>query len=160
MIYFINHTDYVKIGYTSDISRRISDLQISCPVKLTLVGLIEGDMIDESSLHERFKKFHSHGEWFRYTKEICQYVQSLDKSLLWKHGFDDNKKTPNGLIKECRVKEGITVVDLSKILNMTERSVFYLEARCRDGSISIKNLEKALDLMGYEYQHRAVKKKS
>lgn len=161
MIYFINHTEYLKIGYTSDINKRITDLQVSCPVKLTLVGLIDGDMVDESALHEKFRKFHSHGEWFTYTKELYQYVQSLDKSLLWKHGFDDNgRKSEDGLVKECRLREGITVEELSNQLKMTQRGALYLEKRCRDGSISINTLEKALSLMGYEYQHRAVKKKS
>jgi hypothetical protein len=47
MIYFIKHTEYVKIGYTHDIQQRVSQLQTSCPVKLCILGLIEGTFEDE-----------------------------------------------------------------------------------------------------------------
>jgi DNA-binding transcriptional regulator YiaG len=158
MIYFIRHTDYVKIGYTNDINRRMSDLQISCPVKIDLMALVEGDMAEESRYHEMFSNYYSHGEWFRFSKEIEDFLSNLDKSLLWKYGFLSTEEMPRGIIQYCRVKSKMTQGDLSKILGLSKRGVRDLESRCQKGMTSINNVVKALDAMGYTYEHRAVKK--
>lgn len=77
MIYFIQYgkDDFIKIGYTeNNVLDRMQALQTSSPYKLNLLGVIEGDELTEKSLHEKFKKYHIRGEWFKSGKELLQFI--------------------------------------------------------------------------------------
>ena len=52
----------IKIGVSSNPIARLSAIQISCPVKLSLVALSRGDI--EGSVHALCHEHRSHGEWF------------------------------------------------------------------------------------------------
>lgn len=70
--YFIEATGtgLVKIGYATNLAARFSALQTSSPVKLKLLGSVEGGAEVEGELHFRFAAHRSHGEWFRRCEEI------------------------------------------------------------------------------------------
>lgn len=77
-IYFIKSRNMVKIGYTAgDPQNRLRKMQIGSGEKLTLLGTIEGDQVAERQLHWRFKKQHSHGEWFFLQGAVKTYVNKL-----------------------------------------------------------------------------------
>ena len=158
MIYFVKHTAYVKIGFTNDIRNRLSQLQISCPVKLELLGLIKGDEEYETVLHKKFKHLSSNGEWFNYTQELEDYVAILDKELMWKYGFEHHESSPIGEIKRCRLEKNLSLEELGQLLNMSKQSVLDMEKREIQGKTSIATIIKALDVMGYSYQYRAFPK--
>jgi DNA-binding transcriptional regulator YiaG len=159
MIYFISHTEYIKIGYTADIVRRLTELQTSCPIKMSVLGLIEGEKSDEVALHERFSHLSSHGEWFHYSSEIEDFINKLDKSLVWKYGLDpdDHIKVPN-IIKKCRLESNMSVANVAAAMGISKKGVRQMEIRSEVGSVSVKNLIRVLDILGYEYQQRAIKK--
>lgn len=156
MIYFIKHTEYVKIGYTHDILSRLSKLQVSCPVKMSVLGLIDGTMEDEGVLHKKFMDINSSGEWFRYTKELEDFIQSLDKGLMWKYGFEENASSPIGLIKSCRIGRNLSMEELGERLGITKQAVMDMERREVQGRVSLANVMKALSVMGYKYEYRAI----
>jgi DNA-binding XRE family transcriptional regulator len=156
MIYFVKHTDYVKIGYTGDIRSRLSDLQTSCPVRLKVLALIKGDLNDESTYRERFKHLLSNGEWFCYTQELQEFVEGLDKVLLWKYGFEHHDSSPIGEIKRCRLEKNLSMEELGELLGISKQAVLDMETREVQGKISIASLLKALKAMGYKYQYRAI----
>lgn len=103
MIYFIKSycNKYIKIGYTTDIQRRLKELQTASPKRLKVLGTLEGGTQLEAGLHELFKKHRVEGEWFRNSsKEMkslqilltggckdCPYelnsVRSIQKALIW-----------------------------------------------------------------------------
>jgi hypothetical protein len=155
MIYFVKHTDYVKIGFTDDIRNRLNHLQVSCPVKLKLLALIEGDLNEENAHHEKFKHLLSNGEWFNYTQELEEYVTSLDRQLMWKYGFEHHKGSPIGEIRRCRLEKNLSLEEVGQLLNMSKQSVLDMEKREIQGKTSIATIIKALDVMGYSYQYRA-----
>lgn len=71
VVYFIKEsgTDNIKIGYTADISSRLSTLQTGNSNELIIVKTIECASIDsafklEHIYHELYKKNHIRGEWF------------------------------------------------------------------------------------------------
>lgn len=77
-IYFIRSRNLVKIGFTAgDPTVRLNKLQIGSPVKLELLGYVEGDDVIERQLHWRFKSHHSHGEWFFIEGSLCTYIKKL-----------------------------------------------------------------------------------
>ena len=67
-LYIIKVGVYVKIGVSSDVKRRIKDIESACPypVELLYHGVCEGQT--EEEWHNKFKKFHHRGEWFKYNK--------------------------------------------------------------------------------------------
>lgn len=69
--------DLVKIGRTTDVERRLEELQCASPHALTLVGCIEGD--HEARIHRDLQNHHVGGEWFRLTPST---------EILRRHGIE------------------------------------------------------------------------
>jgi len=73
-VYFIStisekHGDFLKIGVTSDIDRRMKEIQTGCPLPLKLECIIptsskSAAYLLESQLHNKFNQFMTCGEWF------------------------------------------------------------------------------------------------
>jgi hypothetical protein len=70
MIYFIQDKQYVKIGCTDNLDRRIKELQTATPNKLKLLLVMEGSFDTESTLHFLFASYRYRGEWFRYKDKL------------------------------------------------------------------------------------------
>lgn len=54
-----------KIGHTSDVSRRLANMQISTHAQLRLVAVYEGGEPEERALHKQFAAVRLRGEWFK-----------------------------------------------------------------------------------------------
>ena len=74
MIYFIKCGDFVKIGYSSNVTKRMNVLQTASPRKLYLLSSFYGTRKDEKQIHRKFKKERQRGEWFNLTNEIREYA--------------------------------------------------------------------------------------
>ena len=70
MVYIIeannNGISTFKIGFTvkQDPRTRLGQIQRNNPLPLKLVGAMIGDKGDEEVIHQAFKDFRLHGEWF------------------------------------------------------------------------------------------------
>lgn len=60
----------VKIGHTSDMRRRMTQMQTNCPTQLSLVRELCGGKDLEIWLHQRFARLHVRGEWFSFDEEM------------------------------------------------------------------------------------------
>lgn len=86
-VYFIfcPSNGLVKIGKSvHNPLRRLAALKSLSPEKLEMLGWVCKKEITELSLHRKFKKHLSHGEWFedcsdirKFIKENCQHEQRL-----------------------------------------------------------------------------------
>ena len=159
MVYFIKQNDYLKIGYTNNFNKRLNQLQVSSPVKLEVLGIIKGTKEDESNYHKMFSKFHSNGEWFSYNEELINFIDNLDKELMWKYGFIQNETTPKGLIKSCRIEKNLSLEELGELCGMSKQGVLDAELREMHGRITINNLYKILNAMDYKLEFRCIKPK-
>lgn len=55
----------VKIGHTTRLDPRFTELQIGSPLRLHIIGIIEpGGPSEEARLHRRLARDRMHGEWF------------------------------------------------------------------------------------------------
>jgi hypothetical protein len=81
MLYLIESSDYYKIGYASDIDRRLKQYNTHNPDYIVL-DIKEGDTKDEALLHRKCKEFRIKGEWF----EKCADV--LDVWYTYEHVSD------------------------------------------------------------------------
>lgn len=93
MIYFIQHgiTGPVKIGHaTKDVRHRLQSLQTASPVKLVLLGVMDGDRKREKEVHAVFAEYRIRGEWFILSKMLLSFIDDNSvKSLCPDGDFDD-----------------------------------------------------------------------
>lgn len=74
-VYVMEAGGYYKIGWThSSPRKRRSAVQMSCPLKVTLVGVVEGTRADEHAWHEKFHDKQVQGEWFQLTEEDIAHI--------------------------------------------------------------------------------------
>lgn len=78
-VYFIRSGEYIKIGYTSDLPKRLSNLQTGNPHQLTVIHTILTRQAEEieADLHEMFTEYHVSGEWFRLPDDAIARVKEL-----------------------------------------------------------------------------------
>ena len=79
-VYFaLNPNDgLIKIGVSINPKSRIEALSKATASSLELIKAIDGSYKLEKSLHEKFDKHRVRGEWFRFAKEIRDFIDSLE----------------------------------------------------------------------------------
>ena len=78
LIYFVQGeiTKRIKIGETScGVPERINRLQTGSPDELNFLGGCFSPAPSEKKLHEMFKSYRLHGEWFSPSKEIYDFIE-------------------------------------------------------------------------------------
>jgi len=77
-VYFIGgETGPIKIGESSNVRNRFSDLQASSPVVLSVLATCPGGSKAEREYHRRFASARLHGEWFSRTPEIEAEISKI-----------------------------------------------------------------------------------
>lgn len=71
-IYFVKAGDLIKIGYSTNLRQRLSQLG---PV--VLLATIPGTMEDEQALHHQFGEYWDHGEYFRPGQRLVDHIATL-----------------------------------------------------------------------------------
>jgi Meiotically up-regulated gene 113 len=74
-VYVIGFADYVKIGWSEDVGRRLFDLQKHAPEKLVIYRLFAAKKATEKKLHRKFKRLRLHGDWFALTHSLKDWVK-------------------------------------------------------------------------------------
>ncbi len=118
-VYFIsNGRGHVKIGISVNPGKRLIDLQVSNPDKLTLLGVRLGSRKLEKQLHEKFVSFRTSGEWFVLNDEIRNEINP-------------------GAKKSVRITGTITKPQYNYIKGLIERvgQEFYYEMRVKENII-------------------------
>jgi hypothetical protein len=67
----------VKIGWTSDVMRRVQELRKLACSAVELAACFPGDKPDELRLHARFSEDRLDGEWFRPSDALLAFVNGL-----------------------------------------------------------------------------------
>ena len=72
VIYLIATCDFrfCKIGISKNVQKRLGQIQISHPEKLTLVATKAGDFSDEKKLHKDLSFWKCSGEWFLFCDDV------------------------------------------------------------------------------------------
>lgn len=68
---FDAYSNALKIGFGGIPEWRRRDLQIGNPNPLVLIGVMPGTRKDEKRLHRLFHLYAIRGEWFRFSRAIC-----------------------------------------------------------------------------------------
>lgn len=70
VVYIAAAGDYVKVGMTTDVERRMKELYTGCPLEVKLIWTSREMLLNntshlELSLHDRLHKYRVKGEWFQ-----------------------------------------------------------------------------------------------
>ena len=79
-IYFITdpNSKMVKIGITSRSAKdRLKDIAPYCPVTLVILKTMKGTYMDEKKLHDKFREYHSHNEWFYHKGKLKIFIENI-----------------------------------------------------------------------------------
>ncbi len=76
-VYFIQSVEGgpIKIGQAANPADRLKNLQLGCPVQLRILGIVEGGLMMEKSLHRQFAQYRMHGEWFDAHPKLLQWIE-------------------------------------------------------------------------------------
>ena len=94
-VYFIQGIEGgpIKIGRARKPQIRLRVFQIACPIRLRILGVMEGDLETETKLHRRFATYRLHGEWFQVSPELLALIRENAISLETA-GLDLNDTVP------------------------------------------------------------------
>jgi hypothetical protein len=76
VVYFIEAVglDRVKIGWSTNLRQRVTQLRMASAVPLRVLFHQPGDVERERELHARFADLRVHGEWFTLASSIRSYI--------------------------------------------------------------------------------------
>jgi len=72
----------LKIGHVQDsdgAKKRLSQLQVGCPVLLKILSVFPGGVEEEKRLHKVFRPYHERGEWFKLVGPVIAFRNSAQK---------------------------------------------------------------------------------
>ena len=80
MVYFITNKKetVVKIGFSANPKQRLRSLQHSNYDPLKIYKLFNGDFVHEKFLHDTFSKYKIRGEFFTFSDEIKNFLNTND----------------------------------------------------------------------------------
>lgn len=76
-VYFIqaDNGGLIKIGVAKDVTARLYQIQLMCPVRLVVLATVPGGGAAlEAELHQRFADARRHGEWFEPTQDLLAFI--------------------------------------------------------------------------------------
>jgi hypothetical protein len=80
-VYFIRREDgLVKIGYSCDPTKRLSQLKQQHQCGMTMLATIKGARRREKELHTRFAAHRAQGEWFFASKDLMEFIANSTAS--------------------------------------------------------------------------------
>jgi hypothetical protein len=77
-VYFILAVkcNQIKIGSSANPAERLRDLSTACPDEIRCLGTMSNEGHQESKLHEKFRQFRTHGEWFDADQSILEFIDA------------------------------------------------------------------------------------
>lgn len=83
MIYMIRAGDDgpVKIGFTNDVTRRVTKMQTDHYQRLVMMRVFDGGPREEALLHGRFAELRLVGEWFTFSDDMLGDVGLVEIAL-------------------------------------------------------------------------------
>jgi hypothetical protein len=79
VIYFLlfKKSRLIKIGYTSQIEKRLQAYATHSAEKFSLIKTVPGTKSKEKNIHKHLKTFRRKGEFFQECDEVMEYIDSL-----------------------------------------------------------------------------------
>lgn len=79
-VYFIEMQDFIKIGFTTNIRRRLYQIKRGLPYQVKLLHQMPGDFDLELDIHRRWNHLRYDGEWFHKSPDLLDFIERLRTS--------------------------------------------------------------------------------
>lgn len=86
LVYLLKVHNFYKIGISKDVNKRIRQLSTGCSAMPELIAVAPGGRQLEQELHEEFKNYRKHGEWFGHRREIIARFVGLPGAMIFLPG--------------------------------------------------------------------------
>lgn len=80
-IYFIEMTGLVKIGVTGNVQKRFREISNYVPFETALLGVMNGDDMDEEKIQRSIKHLRFRGEWFTLTDRLREWILANSRPM-------------------------------------------------------------------------------
>lgn len=92
-IYFIScdYADFpIKIGFATELRKRLHGIQTSLPYEVVLLAQMPGNRRFERRLFRQFEEFRLRGEWFRRVEPLLRTIDLVkaDRPIQWRPELD------------------------------------------------------------------------
>ena len=160
MVYFIRQGEFIKIGFTESPLNRLSQLQTANPTNLEVLLIIDGERDLEAKYHELFKDHAHRGEWFFDCPHIQEHISiNMQDDLRPFYGLAASSIDPSKQkLKGLRIERNMSLKQVGDLMDVSKQSVREAEDRERDGSITLKTMERYANALGYELHYEFSKK--
>lgn len=85
-VYFIRMGNMIKIGWSTDVDRRVSELSTTAAYALVVEHTISGSMELEKFFHLRFADLRSNNEWFFQKGELRDFLRNVKETTVQNAG--------------------------------------------------------------------------
>lgn len=75
-LYCVRSGAHIKIGHTTDLARRLSELQVGSAHTLEVLLAIPGSAEDERCVHAQFDHCRVRGEWFSPSPDLIAWLEA------------------------------------------------------------------------------------
>lgn len=82
----------IKIGSTTNMKKRLKNLQVSNPIPLNVMSVVPGTERDEQRLHQKFSHLFIQGEWFHPGDDLLEFIDIVKERNCLTLGDDDGKQ--------------------------------------------------------------------
>ena len=84
IVYFLKAGKEVKIGTTTNLNNRAREIQNSVfPVRVELLGVVDGGRSIEKAIHQEFRQANTWGEWFWCCATIKTFITTYAYLPVW-----------------------------------------------------------------------------
>lgn len=73
-VYFLRMGDKVKIGFSTNVGKRLKAIQTACPLPAEVVKIIPGSEQTERYFHAHFAANRINGEWFALDSHLAAFL--------------------------------------------------------------------------------------
>jgi len=67
----------IKVGYATNLKRRLKQLQACSPFPLKVLKAVVGGFDMESDFHREYREWNTHGEWIEATPKLLAHIERL-----------------------------------------------------------------------------------
>jgi hypothetical protein len=82
-VYLLSCDNKYKIGFSTNLAKRLKTFNTASPIPYRLVGAAPGDAELEKKLHSKLVEFRTFGEWFMHRKEVLDTFKALDNATIF-----------------------------------------------------------------------------
>lgn len=75
MIYFIECSGRIKVGFSVNPKSRLTKVNADAPFPCELIGVLAGDRKTEANVHALWSHLRCHGEWFAASGEFRKWIE-------------------------------------------------------------------------------------